>query len=119
MHHHWFLGLHLLGLMWLVVLDAKEIWEALAACGITPSKVEHYLGMDRRQFSRQLDGPEHLRHATLEKLPLSFHREYHWRMVLKLGLPEHVKKSVLPALCYRGARRQLKMHVAEKESKTA
>lgn len=103
------------GFILLAVLDSKEIWDALAAVGITKEKTELYTGIDRRQFARQLDGPEHLRHATLEKLPLSFHREYHWRMVLKVGLPEQVQRSLPLLLAVAGEKPMAKMNLPEEQ----
>ena len=107
------------GFALLAVLDAKEIWEALAACGITKEKTELYTGIDRRQFARQLEGSEHLRHATLEKFPLSFAREYYWRMVLKVGLPERVRQSLPLLLALSGDKPMAKMNLVEHREEQA
>lgn len=102
----------------LAVLDAKEIWDALKACGIGTKEIEWHTGLDRRQFARQLDGPEHLRHSTLQKFPLSFAKEYHWRMVLKVGLPERVLKS-LPLLLALPEKPMAKMNVVDERKEQA
>ena len=91
----------------LKVVDAKQIWDALAACGITKEKIELYTGIDRRQFARQLDGDEHFRHATLAKFPPEVNREYHWAMIIELGPPKRALRSLLPMLLYRGAKKHM------------
>ena len=98
------------------VLHAKEIWESLAAVGIKKD-VEPWIDMDRRQFARQVDGNERLVFGTLEKFPLSFWQEFAWRMVLKVGLPERVRRSLPLLLAYEGQKAVMaKMNLAEERA---
>lgn len=104
------------------VLDAKEIWDALLAVGIGKEKTEQWTGIDRRQLARQIDGDEWLRHKTLEKFPLSYHQEYHWRMVLKVGLPDRIRRSLPLVLAFESLDKpmaKMSLPETEKEKQTA
>ena len=99
---------------------AKELWEALAAVGIKKD-VQPWIGMDRRQFARQLDGDERFDFNTMSKFPVTVMREFLWRVITRdeVGLPERVRKS-LPLLLACESRPMAKMNLPEeKVEKTA
>lgn len=95
---------------------AKELWDSLAAVGIKKD-VKPWIGMDRRQFARQLDGDERFDFsATMQKFPVTVMQEFAWRLVLNVGLPERVRGSLPLLLAYESADRpMLKMQLPEAE----
>jgi hypothetical protein len=98
-----------LSLFWLVLLDEQEIRQALRDCDLSVSKMAAWLERDRAYLDRQLRGQKALKHGDLHKLPLRFAQWYHFRMLLKVGLPKEVRRGVLVFLAMSGQRRMTRM----------
>ena len=102
---------------------AKELWAALSAVGIKKD-VQPWIGIDRRQFARQLDGNERFDFNTMGKFPVTVMQEFLWRVITRdeVGLPERVRKSLplLLALAVEDRPQILQMmNVAETEEEKA
>ena len=115
-------SLYLLGFTPCAFIYAKELWESLAAVGIKKD-VQPWIGMDRRQFARQLDGNEKFDFNVLAKFPATVMKELLWRVLTRddMGLPERVRRSLPLLLAFEHEPRVMaKMNLpAEKVEKSA
>jgi hypothetical protein len=74
--------------------SGQRVREALRYSDISLDAAARWMEMDPRQLARQLDGEGHLKVTALDKLPLKFHRWYHFISLVDIGLPEVVRRSV-------------------------
>ena len=68
--------------------------EALRLSDLSITKAAIWMGIDRAQLERQLNGDGHLSHARLAMLPMAFWREYGLAICHHCGLPERFQTAV-------------------------
>lgn len=101
------------------LIDGDVIREALRYADISITKAAAWMEMDPRQLDRQLNGAEHLRHASLAKLPTVFHSWYHFLMLDRVRLPRPVRRGLPLQLALMGKRRMARMERAERKETKA
>ena len=95
------------------LLDGDVIREALRCADLSLTKAALWMEMDPRLLDRQLQGEGHLKHSALMKLPVSFHRWYHFLMAGRVGLPKEVKRALPLTLSLMGRKRMARMETQQ------